>query len=486
MAKSVAGNAAWNVAAQAVSLGVGFVALPVLLRELGTARLGVFTLALGLIGFSGLFDLGLSRALTQTVSSALGMGHPRERVAAIVWRVIAMLTAFGVVWMVALWAAAPSIADRLFSLTGGLAQETVFGLRALAVSIPFVLAAVGAMGALEGLQEFRLLSLWRMPMSLLQFGLPVAVAFVRPNVGWVIGALAVTRVMWMALWLTHLHRLLPRHKDTPVERGDLRQTLRFGGWLSVSNVIGPLMVYADRFYLASIFPPASVAYYTVPFDAMYRMTSLPQTAINALFPALAQAQHDPAASARMLNPAIRTVTIVAFPVALVIGALAQPLLTVWLNATFAASAASVAALLALGIFYNSLAHLPYALLQAHGRSDVTAKLHVLELPVFALALVLGTHALGIVGAALAWTIRVGLDALLLYASAWCLYSHQRAALSKALGALLAATVAFVLIVHGTRGAMRIALTVLVVAACCAILAREIHFVLQTHKRDAAQ
>ncbi len=91
-----------------------------------------------------------------------------------------------------------------------MAHETIFGLRALALSIPFALAATGAMGTLEGLQQFRLLSLWRMPMSVLQFGLPVGVALVRPDVGWVIAVLAATRVMWMLLWFTQLHRVLPR------------------------------------------------------------------------------------------------------------------------------------------------------------------------------------------------------------------------------------------------------------------------------------
>ena len=182
MSRNVAKNALWNVGGQFVSLGVGLVALPLLLLELGAARLGVFTLALGLIGFSGLFDLGLGRALTQTVSSSLGQGRSRAQVAALVSRVIGLLAGVGTLWTMALWCAAPFLVDRLFSLTGEMARETVFGLRALALSIPFALAATGAMGTLEGLQQFRLLSLWRMPMNVLQFGLPVGVAIIRPDV----------------------------------------------------------------------------------------------------------------------------------------------------------------------------------------------------------------------------------------------------------------------------------------------------------------
>ena len=246
MSRRVAHNALWNVAGTLASLVVGLVALPVLLHALGAARLGIFTLALGLIGFSGLLDLGLGRALTQTVSSGLVSGRSRAQVAALVWRIIGLLAGFGVLWLVALWWAAPFLVERLFSLSGEMARETIFGLRALALSVPFALAATGAMGTLEGLQQFRLLSLWRMPMSVLQFGLPVIVALIRPDIGWVIAALAATRVVWMALWLTQLQRLLPREPGVTASRDDLRHALHFGGWLSVSNLIGPLMVYAHR------------------------------------------------------------------------------------------------------------------------------------------------------------------------------------------------------------------------------------------------
>ena len=464
MSRKVAHNALWNVGGQLVTLGVGLAALPILLHALGAARLGVFTLALGLIGFSGLFDLGLSRALTQTVSSSLGQGRSRAQVAALVWRVIGLLAGFGALWLVALWWAAPFLVDRLLSLSGEMARETLFGLRALALSIPFALAATGAMGTLEGLQQFRLLSLWRMPMSLLQFGLPVSVALIRPDVGWVIAALAATRVAWMLLWLTQLQRLLPREPGVSSSRADLRHALHFGGWLSVSNLIGPLMVYADRFYLASLFPPAIVAYYTVPFDTATRVTSLPQTAMNALFPALAEGRAQPGATTRLLALAIRAVIVLVLPVVLVAAVFAHFLLSVWLNTQFADAATPVLQLLLLGIFLNSAAHLPYALLQAHGRSDLTAKLHLLELPVFAVLLVAGVHRYGITGAALAWTLRVALDAALLYFTAWWLQQPLRSMLARSVGLLCLACGAFLLVVYALHGPWQRVLTGILVAA----------------------
>ena len=463
--RHVARNAAWNVGGQLVTLAVGLVALPILLHALGAARLGVFTLALGLIGFSGLFDLGLSRALTQTVSSSLGLGRSRAQVAALVWQVIGLLAGFGVLWLVALWWSAPFLVDRLFSLSGEMARETLFGLRALALSIPFALAATGAMGTLEGLQQFRLLSLWRMPMSVLQFGLPVLVALIRPDIGWVIAALAATRVAWMVLWLTQLHRLLPRELGISASRADLRHALHFGGWLSVSNLIGPLMVYADRFYLASLFPPAMVAYYTVPFDTAFRVTSLPASAMNALFPELAGTQERPEISTRLLSLTHHAVVALALPPILLAAVFAHPLLVLWLDAAFATSATPVLQWLLIGIFLNSAARVPFTLLQAHGRADLTAKLHLIELPVFAALLVAGVHAFGITGAAVAWTLRVALDTALLYLVAWMLHSPQRAALARGAGLVCVATVAVLAAVYVLSAFAQMALIGAIVVMC---------------------
>ena len=474
MSRKVARNALWNVGGQVVSLGVGLVALPILLHALGAARLGVFTLALGLIGFSGLFDLGLSRALTQTVSSSLGQGRSRGQVAALVWRVIGMLAGFGMLWLVALWWAAPFLVDRLFSLSGEMARETIFGLRALALSVPFALAATGAMGTLEGLQQFRLLSLWRMPMSVLQFGLPVLVALIRPDIGWVIAALAVTRVVWMLLWLTQLHRLLPREPGVTSSRADLRHALHFGGWLSVSNLIGPLMVYADRFYLASVFPPATVAYYTVPFDTAFRATSLPQTAMNALFPALAENQARSEVSTRLLALTHRVLIVLALPPIVLIAVFAHSLLAHWLDTSFAVSATPVLQLLMIGIFLNSAARVPFTLLQAHGRADLTAKLHLIELPIFAALLVAGVHAFGITGAALAWTLRVALDTTLLYLAAWMLHRPQRVALASGASLLGMVTAALLVAVYVLSASAQWAFTGVIVLVCAVFALRLIH------------
>jgi O-antigen/teichoic acid export membrane protein len=63
---------------------------------------------------------------------------------------------------------------------------------------------------------------------------------------------------------------------------------------------------------------------------------------------------------------------------------------------------------------NCIAFIPFALVQGAGRPDLTAKLHLAELPVYLAALYVLVRLYGIEGAAIAWTGRVAVDAAALF------------------------------------------------------------------------
>jgi len=107
------------------------------------------------------------------------------------------------------------------------------------------------------------------------------------------------------------------------------------------------------------------------------------------------------------------VALLLFPVVLVVVALAPEGMGWWLGVDFSRYSAPVLRCLAIGIFMNSVAQVFATLVQGVGRPDLTAKLHALELPIYLPILFWSIHHYGIVGAAFAWTGRVGFDGVLL-------------------------------------------------------------------------
>jgi O-antigen/teichoic acid export membrane protein len=109
--------------------------------------------------------------------------------------------------------------------------------------------------------------------------------------------------------------------------------------------------------------------------------------------------------------------LLAVPIMLLIG-LSSPLVSAWLGPSFASRSAPAFAILAAGVLVNALAHLPSVYLLGQGRPDLPAKFHLLELPLYVGAAWVLIARFGVTGAALAWTLRVSLDAVLLAAAVW--------------------------------------------------------------------
>jgi len=430
MTRQVAKNAAWNILGVGLPILAGLLAVPLLLHGLGQARFGVFSLALGLFGFAGIFDLGLGRALTQTVATELGKGSPQSAIAGLARKALLAVFALGAAWGLVLWLSAAALTHDLFHLDGQIATETILGMYWLAVTLPIALVSTSLIGILEGTQRFKQVNFLRAPLGIAIFIIPALVAQFTDNLGWVIASLALVRVFGLVLWGGLLLRHFPLFARFNGAALATSTMWRFSGWLSVSNLVGPFMVHADRFYLASVFPPATVALYTVPLDALFRAATLPSAAVNAAFPALAHlgAQGEAHAARKIIHAAGMMMLVLWLLPLLLAGALLPFLLDIWLGNSFAAQIIEIAQWILLGVLLNGFAYIPYALLQSAGRTDLTAKLHLIELPLYALALFYFVAAFGIVGAAIAWFARVALDTTMLYLMAAAQFASLRTAL----------------------------------------------------------
>ena len=90
----------------------------------------------------------------------------------------------------------------------------------------------------------------------------------------------------------------------------------------------------------------------------------------------------------------------------------------WLGPQFAGNASSVLRWLVVGVFVNGLAYLPFTLIQAANRPDLTGKLHIAELPFYFILLFWLLPTYGIVGVAFVWSLRTTVEAIVLFAMAW--------------------------------------------------------------------
>lgn len=413
--KSIARNTILNFGGLSFPLLVGVAVMPIITGNLGPARFGLLGLTLALLEYSGLFDLGLGRATTKHVAEKLATGD--DEISHLVVVSILSQLAFGAVGGIAFALAAPLLANYVFEIPPDMTGEAIAVFRVLGALIPATLLLVSLRGVLEAAHRFDLSNAIRIPSSLASFLIPAIASSKGYTLPAIMAMFLAGRVFFCAASAVAVHRAFPNFRwSLPDDWSMLRPLLAFGGWMSVSNVVSPMLVYLDRFMLGALSGLAAVGYYTAPFDGVVRMLIVPASLVNALFPSVSgmHATGDTTGIKRVFAKAVRNMTLILSIPALVLLFFGPMLLRFWLGDVYAEQGGTAVRVLAFGVLMNSLAHIPSSFIVAMSRPDINAKFHMLELAAHLPIAWLLINQFGVTGAAIAWTIRVTFDAALLF------------------------------------------------------------------------
>ncbi len=441
---------AWNLAGALLPLFFGAVAIPVLLNQLGGDGFAVLLLVWALVGYLSLFELGLGKAITVNLSQAQAQsasgrptnianvdapfGNNARSLVAVALGLAALAGAVGCLLTAAL---APAMAQKWLQIAPAQQQSALWAFQWAALGVlPAALLSVQR-GALEGTGQFGKSNALRIALGAASFGLPLLAWWLHGPAVWVMAAyivvfrfvLVALAVFWVPFWPT-LGSPLRSSGVRPIPPGSMglgepwapesRQTwrdqasrlLRFGGWLTVSSVVGPVMVYGDRFFVSAAVGAALLPLYAIPQEALQRLLVLPMAVVGAMLPGLAAAA--PAERLAMYARHRQRFALLNWGICACAALLIHPVLSLWLGADFAEKTTAIALLLCVGIAFNAQAQLPFTLLHAAGNSRITALSHLIQLPVYLALLFAMAQQWGLLGAALAWVCRAAADWLMLH------------------------------------------------------------------------
>lgn len=405
-------NSLLNLLGQGLPLLAGLVAIPILIHHLGVERFALLTLIWSLIGYFSLFDLGLGRTLTKFLAEKVAR-RQWDEIPVLMGTGLLLMTLFGLLGSGVLGVFGEGLIRDHFQLGAGLREEAVATLPWVLVAIPLLVLTNGLRGVLEAYGRFDQANWIKGGLGFWMFLGPLLVLPFSQRLEAVVAILVAGRFVAI---LVNFH--LVRSREAQPMRIELRLLpglLAFGGWLTVTNIVGPMMVYMDRFIIAGLVSMEMVAYYTTPYEVITKLLILPYALCGALFPALVAhlASNRPQAADQLHVTYILTM-LMLYPITVVVTLFAREGLALWLNPAFALQGEVVLQWLVAGVFCNSLSQLPFTVVQAAGRPDWAAKVHVLEVPFYLMALVTATHQWGIVGAAMVWSGRVVVDTVVFF------------------------------------------------------------------------
>jgi O-antigen/teichoic acid export membrane protein len=271
---------------------------------------------------------------------------------------------------------------------------------------------------LEANQRFDLVSKVRIPLGIFTFAAPLLVArYFSNNLADVALMLVVGRIAFLILTMWLCIKITPKlFPPLGIQLNLLKSLFSFGSWMTLTNLIGPMMVYLDRFVIGSLISMTAVAYYVTPYEVITKLWILPGALTGVLFSAFAiNLVNHVERTVNQFRNAMDGIFLLMLPITMLAIVFANDGLTLWLGQDFADHSVLVFQILAIGVLINSLGRVPFVFIQAAGRPDIPARLHLLELPLYLFALWYMLEKWGVAGASIAWVLRIVLDNLVLFA-----------------------------------------------------------------------
>lgn len=370
-----------------------------LARTLGVEQFGLLLLMYAMLGYSGIFDAGMTRAVIRKIAQSKTKDEDD----------FIMGTALGAVLVIS---AIPVFLVLFFSddiavwlkVSENYTADTVAGLKLLALVVPFFLITVVAFSYLEGKEEFLKLSFYKVITGAVMATAPaIAVYNDASLVSAVLGLLG-ARIFTAILAIFSLNMLIGI-RNLKFDKKVLIDLVTFGGWISLSNIISPVMVYMDRFILSNSVGAASVAFYNAPSDLIEKISVLPGALARTIFPLFSRLGSHIEYEKKIYFGLVFVLIILLTPLFL----MAESILDLWLGEPYGLQSSFILKILIIGFFFNALAQIPFAAIQAKGHSRFTALLHLTEVAPYLLLLFYLVDILGLVGAAYAWAARIIID-----------------------------------------------------------------------------
>lgn len=404
-------NTLINLSGGILPMLVTLATIPPYLRIIGDARFGVLALVWLLLSYFGLFEMGLGKATSKFIAQLHDApGQERE---SLFWTVLAVNTGFGMFGGLVLWVAGRYVLGSLLKLPEPLRPEVMQALPWIAAAVPLATVVSALIGALEGREQF-------LSVNLLQVGggcvfqiTPLVVAYFHgPELSFLIASCVIARMLVSVPMFLACRKHVPLRGWPHGEVRWLRTLFSFGSWITVSGIVNPILVSLDRVAIGALSGASAVTYYVVPLNLTSKIMVIPTSISRTLFPRWSM--QDRARAHVLAFDAVLAMALLMTPLTLALQTALLPFLRLWLGERLANVAAPLGEIFLLGMWVNALAYIPSTLLQAQGRPDITAKFHAIEVVPFVAALWLGLKLGGVWGAALVWTLRTLVDAVLLF------------------------------------------------------------------------
>lgn len=369
---------------------VGLFALPYLISELGEANFGMLAIIWLIISYFSMFDLGIGRAVVKQISDLIG-ANDYEEIPVAAWTGIFSISLMGILAGITLYLTGEVILSLAFDTTN---QIVVDALLYTSFAVPFIVATTGFRAVLMAEQNFFAISVIQSMNSLLNYLLPLLLLYFWgfEFIEIVISLLILKIVAFFAFAFSGVISEPSLRSGIHFSKAYLSKMFHFGKWVTISNIIGPLISQLDRYFIAAIISVSAVTFYTTPLEVLTKLMMVPMAFITVLFPAFSTLASQPHERREQLFfESSKGVMLLLFPAILMISTFADFGLNIWVGPEFVDKSTFVAQIFCVVFFLRGIAYIPATYLPSMDRPDLPAKFHLFEILLLLIGLYLAAR-----------------------------------------------------------------------------------------------
>lgn len=395
---------------------IALVAIPMCVRAYGEEQFGLLSLGWTFIVAFAYLDLGLGVSTTKYTAEVLRQNEV-QMVPKIIWSSLGVQFIAGILFASIVVTAAPLVAERIIAAPRVLEDEAIAVVRYTGLSIPFITMSAALRSVLEASNRFNITNAIKIPSSSLLFLFPGLGALTGLSVSSVVLLLAISRVGTAVTLFFFTAKLYPDIlRNISFEFSQARTLLKFGGWVSISTLLNPVIHHGEKLLIPSLLTVGALSYYSPPLDVVARIGVIPFSMAIALLPKFSYLGIEEMQGHRehMLTKPIKYLLLIMTPIAAFLIFFAHEIISVWLGSAFIDTSGDLLALFALAYFFNAFAYVAFSAIQGLGFPELKAFLDLVLAPVFLVGCWFALSGFGLAGVAMIKAIVLALDAICLF------------------------------------------------------------------------
>jgi O-antigen/teichoic acid export membrane protein len=346
-------NVMFNWFGTIANMAVGFFLAPFILHRLGDVAYGVWALAVSVVGYLGLLDLGMQSSVLRFVSKGHTKGNHQDAsdvISAALW-VRLQLSVLALLLSAALSAAFPF----LFKIPAAIASDARIAILLIGLTTAITLSVGVVAGVLSALNRYDLQNY----LGLTQTAIRVIGVVTVLRTGHGIVAIAVCELVAtivgqiLLAWIAR--RLYPELKIrlAKPKRETLRQIWVYSSYAFLTTIAVQLVYQADNLVVGAFISAAAVTYYAIA-NNLCRFANQIISSIGGTFvPAAStyEAAGDTAGLLALYRNGTRTTIMVSLPILVTLAIRGRTFVSLWMGPQYGHSSGILLFILCSSLFF---------------------------------------------------------------------------------------------------------------------------------------